>query len=186
MAAQGTVRITAQLCAGVAPFRASKGVCHPPPAVTLCRDRQTDRWRNWGGPSRKTATFCVRSRSEKTPFNAPRPVASQLWDKESFSLCSAVPNDPLLAMRNTVHVEWHQLLSGAVELMAYCILTKLQIGFGDVDESTSAGLPVKNSQPSQLSSIYRPLCNVAPGYELVVWNEVFANKLDGFIEISKL
>lgn len=110
----------------------------------------------------------MRSRSEKTPFNAPRPVASQLWDKESFSLCSAVPNDPLLAMRNTVHVEWHQLLSGAVELMAYCILTKLQIGFGDVDESTSAGLPVKNSQPSQLSSIYRPLCNVAPGYELVV------------------
>ncbi|XDV32231.1 hypothetical protein PO909_003096 [Leuciscus waleckii] len=29
----------------------------------------------------------------------------------------SIPNDPLLAMRNTVCVEWHQLLSGVVELL---------------------------------------------------------------------
>lgn len=173
MAAQGTVRITAQLCAGVAPFRASKGVCHPPPAVTLCRDRQTDRWRNWGGPSRKTATFCVLSHSEKTPFNALRPVASRLWDDETFSLCSAVPNDPLLAMRNTVRVEWRGLLSGAVELVGYCVLTKLQIGFGVMLMSPWALDGTKKFQ--QIHSCL--LLIGAPWYELVVWNDVFDNKL---------
>ncbi len=131
MAAQGTVHITARLCAGVATVPGIEGGVPPtprsdPPAET---DRRTDGGTE-GGPSRKTATFCVLLRSEKTPFNVPRSVASRLWDEETFSLCSAVPNDPLLAMRNTVLVEWHGLLSGAVELVAYCVLTKLQIGFG--------------------------------------------------------
>lgn len=55
-------------------------------------------------------------------------------------------------------VEWHGLLSGAVELVAYCVLTKLQIGFGVMLMSPQALDCIQKMSPnSQLSSTYRPL-----------------------------
>lgn len=111
MAARGTVRVTPRLRAGVARFRASEGVCHPPPAVTLCGDRQTDRWQSWGGPSRKTATFWALSFWR--PLLILGVLSPLVWDEASFSLCSAVSNDPLWARS----VEWHQLLRRAVDFI---------------------------------------------------------------------